>query len=135
MPRFWLATVSKDHVLRGKEWGICQVCHGKKAPLARMKQGDYLLYYSPKQSRDGEKLQTFTAAAKMTDNEIYQAEQFPGFTPFRKNAEYYPHTADCPLDQVRSHPDWPDYAAKIRFGHFEISRDFFLYVFGKMKTD
>lgn len=48
MARFWIGVVSKEHVLRGVEGGFCQVCHGKKAPLNRMKKGDYLLYYSPK---------------------------------------------------------------------------------------
>ena len=61
MTRFWIGVVSKEHVLRGVEGGFCQLCHGKKAPLNRMKKGDYLLYYSPKyQMNDQEKLQNFT---------------------------------------------------------------------------
>jgi len=48
MAKFWIGVVSKEHVLRGVEGGFCQVCHGKKGPLNRMKKGDYLLYYSPK---------------------------------------------------------------------------------------
>ena len=39
MTRFWVGVVSKEHVLRGVEGGFCQVCHGKKAPLNRMKGG------------------------------------------------------------------------------------------------
>lgn len=39
MTRFWIGVVSKEHVLRGVEGGFCQVCHGKKAPLNRMKKG------------------------------------------------------------------------------------------------
>ncbi len=42
MTKFWIGVVSKEHVLRGVEGGFCQVCHGKKRPLNRMKKGDYL---------------------------------------------------------------------------------------------
>ena len=54
MTRFWIGVVSKEHVLRGVEGGFCQVCHGKKVPLNRMKKGDYLLYYSPKYQLNGQ---------------------------------------------------------------------------------
>ena len=58
--KFWLGTVSKEHVLRAVAGGFCQVCHGKAAPLNRMRRGDWLLYYSPKISLQGrEKLQSF----------------------------------------------------------------------------
>ena len=46
--KYWIGTVSQEHVLRGVAGGFCQVCHGKAAPLNRMKRGDWLLYYSPK---------------------------------------------------------------------------------------
>ncbi|MFC2279584.1 MAG: EVE domain-containing protein, partial [Cardiobacterium hominis] len=42
--KFWLGTVSKEHVLRAVAGGFCQVCHGKAAPLNRMRRGDWLLY-------------------------------------------------------------------------------------------
>ena len=45
MTKFWVGVVSKEHVQRGVKGGFCQVCHGKKGPLNRMKKGDYLLYY------------------------------------------------------------------------------------------
>ena len=38
MTKFWIGVVSKEHVLRGVEGGFCQVCHGKKRPLNRMKK-------------------------------------------------------------------------------------------------
>lgn len=136
MQKFWLGVVSKEHVEKGVEWGICQVCHGKAAPLKRMKKGDYLLYYSPKYSLNGaKKLQAFTAIGKMKDDEVYQVEQCPGFTPYRKDVEYYPAVRDCPLENVRNHPDWKIYASQIRYGHLEISKDFFMYVFNQMRTD
>ncbi len=60
--RYWVGVASRDHVLLGVAGGFCQVCHGKQAPLARMKQGDWILYYSPKTGMNsGEKVQAFTA--------------------------------------------------------------------------
>ena len=46
--RYWVGVASREHVLLGVAGGFCQVCHGKQAPLARMKRGDWILYYSPK---------------------------------------------------------------------------------------
>lgn len=80
MTKFWIGVVSKEHVLRGVEGGFCQVCHGKKGPLNRMKKGDYLLYYSPKyQLNSQEKLQAFTAVGKIINDTAYQVEMFEGF--------------------------------------------------------
>ncbi|MEJ1231140.1 MAG: EVE domain-containing protein [Galbitalea sp.] len=42
----WLGVVSRSHVERGVDLGIAQVMHGKRAGLARMKPGDWLVYYS-----------------------------------------------------------------------------------------
>ena len=126
MTRFWIGVVSKEHVLRGVEGGFCQLCHGKKAPLNRMKKGDYLLYYSPKyQMNDQEKLQNFTAVGKILDDTAYQVEMFEDFFPFRRDVSYYQPVIDCPIEQVR----------QLRYGHFEVSKDFFLYVFDQMKVD
>lgn len=136
MTKFWIGVVSKEHVLRGVEGGFCQVCHGKKAPLNRMKKGDYLLYYSPKyQMNDQEKLQAFTAVGKILDDTAYQVEMFEDFFPFRREVSYYQPVKDCPIEQVRQHPQWRQYASQLRYGHFEVSKDFFLYVFDQMKVD
>lgn len=90
MTKFWVGVVSKEHVQRGIKGVFCQVCHGKKGPLNRMKKGDYLLYYSPKyQMADQEKLQAFTAVGKIVDDSAYQVEMFEDFFPFRRNVSYY----------------------------------------------
>ena len=107
MAKFWIGVVSKEHVLRGVEGGFCQVCHGKKGPLNRMKKGDYLLYYSPKyQLNSQEKLQAFTAVGKIIDDTAYQVEMFEGFFPFRRDVSYYQPIRDCLIEQVRLHPEW-----------------------------
>ena len=136
MTRFWIGVVSKEHVLRGVQGGFCQVCHGKKAPLNRMKKGDYLLYYSPKYQLKGqEKLQAFTAVGKILDDTAYQVEMFEDFFPFRRDVSYYQPVKDCHIEQVRTHPEWRQYASQIRYGHFEVSKEFFLYIFEQMKQE
>ena len=121
MVKFWVGVVSENHVKRGVTGGFCQVCHGKGGPLKRMKKGDYLLYYSPKVDLDSDqKLQAFTAVGKI---------------PFRRDVEYYKSVRPCPIGTARQHPDWKTYASQLRYGHFEVSRDFFMYVFNSMKLE
>ena len=52
MTRFWIGVVSKEHVPRGVEGGFCQVCHGKKAPLNRMKKGGLSSVLQPQVSAE-----------------------------------------------------------------------------------
>lgn len=133
-PRFWVGVVSASHVAIGVEGGFCQVCHGKSAPLKRMKQGDYLLYYSPKTDfHDGKKLQAFTAAGKMLDDHIYSFEMNPDFIPYRRDVMYYQPVQCCSIDIARQHPDWQSYVGQLRYGLFEVSKDFYLYIFNHMK--
>ena len=135
MVKFWVGVASSNHVDLAVTDGFCQVCHGKGGPLRRMAKGDYLLYYSPKlDMTKPDKLQAFTAVGKMVDDEVYEIEQFPGFVPFRRQVRYYQPVQPCFLDRVRQHPEWPDYAGKIRYGHFEVSKDFFMYVFNLMRV-
>ncbi len=133
-PRFWVGVVSESHVARGVEGGFCQVCHGKSAPLKRMKKGDYLLYYSPKTDLyDGEKLQAFTAAGKMIDDNVYSFEMSPDFIPYRRDVMYYQPVQSCSIDIARQHPKWKEYASQLRYGLFEVSKDFYLHIFNHMK--
>ncbi len=87
--KYWIGTVSKEHVLRGVAGDFCQVCHGKAAPLNRMQRGDWLLYYSPKIRLDGhDKLQAFTALGQITDDQAYPFQMSASFIPFRRNVAY-----------------------------------------------
>jgi hypothetical protein len=88
--KYWIAAVSKEHAQRGVNGSFIQVCHGKKTPLKRMKEGDYLLVYSSKNTMEGnEKCQAFTAIGKVVDNEVYQYQMTNDFKPFRRNIEFH----------------------------------------------
>lgn len=87
--RAWIGVVSREHVLRGVSDGIAQLGHGKRAPLARLSAGDWLVYYSPKTSYpDGEELRAFTAIGTVTDNEIYEQSMGDQFRPSRRKVDY-----------------------------------------------
>lgn len=63
----------------GIEGGIAQLNHGKKAPLAKMKAGDWIVYYSPRLSLETrEPCQHFTAVGKVTTGEVYQYDMGNG---------------------------------------------------------
>ena len=105
--KYWIGTVSKEHVLRGVAGGFCQVCHGKAAPLNRMQRGDWLLYYSPKIRLDGhDKLQSFTALGQITDDQAYPFQMSASFIPFRRNVAYAEIRRECPIAVIRTHPEW-----------------------------
>lgn len=88
-PKYFIGVVSREHVMRGVTMGIAQIGHGKRAGLARMKQGDWFIYYSPRTALgSGESLQAFTALGQIADDEIYQVEESPTFKPFRRRVKY-----------------------------------------------
>ena len=127
--KYWIAVVSKEHTMRGVSDGFIQACHGKQAPLKRMRQYDWIIVYSPKQRMDGnEKLQAFTAIGQAIDEAVYQFEMTPNFIPFRRNIKFY----DCkeasilPLvEKLNFIQDKKKCGFKFRFGFFEITeRDF-----------
>jgi hypothetical protein len=53
MTRYWIAVASREHVLKGVAGGFCQACHGKRTPLALMMPGDWVVYYSSKETLAG----------------------------------------------------------------------------------
>ena len=127
--RYWIGVVSKNHVERGTREGIAQVCRGKAAPLKRMKQGDWLIYYSPKLTFEGkDPLKCFTAIGQLTDDEVYSFEMAPGFKPFRRKVAYKPCREVSILDLIeklsfiKNKKSW---GAVFRFGLVEIPKDDF----------
>lgn len=135
-PKYWIATISKEHVLKGMEWEILQVCHGKKTPLKRINKGDFIVFYSSKiNMNDKQPYQKFTAIAKATDNEIYQVRMFPDFEPFRRKVQFL----DCQeaeirllindLEFIKNKQKW---GFPFRYGLLEISKNDFDLIQSKM---
>jgi hypothetical protein len=132
--KYWVGVASKEHVDVGVKEGFCQVCHGKKAPLSRMKKGDKIIYYSPKKSLNSTvPYQKIVAVGTILDDIVYEYEMFPNFIPFRRNVLYEVNLEEVSLEILKNLPGWKDYRSKLRFGHFEISKEFFVAIYSLMK--
>ena len=101
--RYWIGAASKDHVMRGVEGGFCQLGHGKKTALERMKPGDWIAYYSPRtQLEGGETVQAFTALGQIAGGEVYIGDMGPNFKPYRRNMQFL-EVADAPIRPMIEH--------------------------------
>ncbi|MEI2610892.1 MAG: EVE domain-containing protein [Candidatus Promineifilaceae bacterium] len=122
--RYWIIVASRDHVWHGTQAGIAQACHGKAAPLKRMRVGDGVLYYSPKQTFGGqEKCQAFTAIGRVVGDTVYPFDMGGGFVPHRRDVAYFPcvETPIQPLIPALSFiEDKSRWGYLFRFGFFEI---------------
>ncbi|WP_126968414.1 EVE domain-containing protein [Xanthomonas arboricola] len=86
MSKAWIAVASAEHVRIGREAGFMQVCHGKAAPLRRIRPGDCVIYYSPTVTFGAkERCQAFTAIGAARDSAPYQVEVASGFRPWRRD--------------------------------------------------
>ena len=130
---YWIGVVSRSHVQRGVAGGFAQMNHRKQAPLKRMKAGDGLIYYSPRESYpDGAPLQAFTALGFIRTGQVYEydmtADGVPGFVPWRIDVDYVdmPITSIRPLiTQLDFITDKTHWGAAFRFGQLKIGKDDF----------
>jgi EVE domain len=124
MPNHWIGVVSRSHVQIGVNGGFVQLNHGKKAPVQRLKAGDMLAMYSPRESYpDGAALQAFTAIGTITSGEVYQVEMSSEFRPYRVDVAF----AGCReaaikplidrLSFIKSKTHW---GAAFRFGYIKV---------------
>lgn len=129
MSRYWIGVASKEHVENGVKLGICQFCHGKSTPAKRLQKGDYVIYYSSKDTMEGPALyQKFTAIGIVKDDMPYQVEMDGGFKPFRRNIDYLEatHVEIKPLITllpfIKNKNAW---GYVFRYGFLEIDRQSF----------
>jgi hypothetical protein len=82
--RFWINTVSLDHVRAAAEGGFTQADHGAKTRLGQPQPGDEMVFYSPRTSlHGGSPVRQFTALATITGENPYQAIVSDEFRPWR----------------------------------------------------
>ncbi|MED4057743.1 EVE domain-containing protein [Niallia taxi] len=128
--RYWIGVVSEEHVKRGENGGFAQLCHGKSAPLRKMKKGDWLVYYSPKTSYPkGTPLQAFTAIGQVKTGDVYQYEMTPDFIPHRIDVAFR-NCTNVSLKSLKPELNFmkeqPNVGLLFRRGHFEISKEDFV---------
>lgn len=126
----WIAVASAEHARRGRdgwqgEQGFMQVCHGKLAPIRRVRPGDRLAYYAPTVTMGGvDKCQSFISIGRVRTGEPYAFDMGDGFVPYRRDVDYLParEASILPLldhfEFVENRQRW---GYKFRFGLFEIS--------------
>jgi EVE domain len=120
----WVNTISRDHVRLGVAGGFTQAGHGRASGLKRLQAGDWLAFYSPKTSLEGgEPLRAFTALGRVADDDLYQVEMRPGFTPWRRNVDFVA-CVEAPIapliDQLSFIKNKRRWGYVFRFGLFEI---------------
>jgi hypothetical protein len=132
LPRnHWIAVASAEHARRGRDActdsgnGFMQVCHGKRAPLARVQPGDTVAYYAPTTVMGGkDKLQSFVSIGIVQPVEPYSFDMGGGFVPYRRDVKYVKAT-ETPiaplLDDFEFVQDRQRWGYKFRFGLFKIS--------------
>lgn len=125
MPRYWIGVASYEHVRRGVNGGFAQLSHGQAAPVRRMAAGDWLIYYSPREQREGgEPVQAFTALGQLAGDEITEVAMTASFTAARRAVHWLPaHPAPIKpllgsLSFIRNPVRW---GMTFRPGHLEIS--------------
>jgi EVE domain len=135
--QFRAPTVSADHAARAREGGILQVNHGKSGPLNRMRPGDGVVIYSPRDSYPGgAALQAFTAIGRVAEGAVYQGDMGGGFHPFRRDI-LWQAAAPAPirplleaLDLTRGRANW---GMAFRFGLTRITPADFARIADAMK--
>ncbi len=135
--KYWLGVVSKEHVLIGKTEGFAQVCHGKQAPLTRMKKDDWLIYYSPGNKMGKSDLQTFTAIGRVPDDHVFQFKMFDGFIPFRRKVSYI-NSKEVMLASIKSKLNFTqekNWGYQLRRGLIELSKEDFMTIAKSMEVE
>ena len=136
--RYWVNTVSREHVLIGAKGGFTQADHGRQTRLKHLGKGDLLVFYSPRtEFRGGEPLQAFTAIGRIADEEPFQVEMTPGFRPWRRRMRFLP-SREAPiepliatLDFIKDKKRW---GFPFRRGLFEVGREDFQRIAKAMKA-
>jgi hypothetical protein len=66
--KYWIGVACKNHLQRGIVGGFAQLGHGKRSGVAKLKLGDWIIYYSPRTELEGgETLQAFTGIGERHD--------------------------------------------------------------------
>lgn len=124
----WIAVASATHARRGcaePGAGYMQVCHGKVAPLRRVKPGDRVAYYAPTVTMGAsDRLQAFVSLGLVKPGEPYAFDMGGGFVPFRKGVDYVA-AREAPIAPLLDHFDFVQDRARwgsaFRFGLFAVS--------------
>lgn len=132
MSTYWLTVTAQEWVKVVQEKGYTQVNMGPKAPLDKMSQGDWILYYSPTifHQKPTSICQKFTGISSVIDNIVYpQNAKNPQL--WRRNVEFFhsmpkhAHLFHQYVDFLKEYEHWIDAFFQ---PVFEISRNDFIFI-------
>jgi hypothetical protein len=110
----WVVVASLDHARRGVATGFIMANHGKRAPLARMEEGDGIVVYSPTTTfPKGPPLRAVTIVGTVSGTEPEPSDVIPG--GYRLRADLH-EIEPLPLARIRA--CFP--TSRLRFGCFEL---------------
>ncbi|MEP7457025.1 EVE domain-containing protein [Phyllobacterium sp. SB3] len=129
MRNHWIVVASADHIGHGKAEGFMQACHGREAPLKRMRPGDGIACYSPStEFRGSDRRQSFTAIGIVSDGDPYRFDMGAGFVPCRRDVEWA-QAVEAPihplLEQLSFTANRKNWGYQFRFGLFGITQQDF----------
>ncbi len=137
--RYWINTISKEHVERGHSGGFTQAGHGKNAGLKRLTKGDRLVFYSPRTAlQGGDPLQRFTAIGEIIDDVPYQVEVSEDWRPWRRAMKFFAcsEAEIKPLiESLTFIPNKTQWGFPFRRGLFEINEEDFKTIARAMAVD
>ena len=112
--RFWINTVSLEHVQLGVAGGFVQADHGKTTRLRWLRTRDWIAMYSPRTGmRAGAPVQAFTALGRVVDAAPFQVRLSADVEPWRRAVDWQP----ClPADVHPLLPDLTFVVDKIQWG-------------------
>jgi len=120
----WLVVACAEHVARGRREGFVQACHGKAAPLRRMKPGDWVVCYSPSSAfRGADGLKAFTALGQVAEGQPFLFDMGGGFIPWRRQIRWL-EARPAPLREVAAHLELtrdPAWGWRLRQGYLPLS--------------
>ena len=86
----WIGVACRSHVRKGQAGGFCQLGHGKHQPVKRLKPGDRIVYYSPREvTKGGEPLRAFTAIGTVSEREPYLVQMTEDFEAWRRDVVWW----------------------------------------------
>ncbi|WP_375703463.1 EVE domain-containing protein [Bartonella sp. AD13SXNS] len=119
--KHWIAVISRAYARLSAEFGFLQVCHGKAGSLRKTSKEDEVFIYYPRcEMGTGQILQTIEFQCIFKDNHIYQVEQAPQFTPFRKDVIFNKQAQPVVLKEIQeleflTNPHWGLLARQVFF--------------------
>jgi hypothetical protein len=135
--RYWINTVSREHVHLGISGGFTQADHGSRTRLKRLAKGDLIAFYSPRtRFEGGEPLRSFTAIGRIEDDEPFEVEMSPGFRPWRRRVEFF-DGVEAPIqpliERLAFIKDKSRWGFPFRRGLFEVERADFVVIAEAMR--